>query len=358
MKGVALAKKIAITGIIGWDTTARGVREELQAANGEAVEFDVSSPGGFISQGLEIFNLIRNYGGETTAVLSGFAMSMASYIPLACDKVKAHDNAVYMIHNARGGVWGDHNDILAYGQFTKGLSGLLAKQYAKRTGKSVDELAEMMDKETFFFGDEMLTHGFVDEIIETEDDGDQEACLAAAQAIYHEAYAKWSADPAEARKDFAQAMAIMPSIQPPAAVAAGKPKKEEVQMALKELLDANPAAKAEYDQALNAARTEGKQELQAVINSVAPIMASTEYPPIIGQTALKVLKGEASQVELTSSVAAVDAVKQMNAQTAAQTATEQQGATPAQQQAQYDPAQPVASEDDLQAAIALAKGGN
>lgn len=202
-------KKINISGVIGWDATASALREELQSADGSPVELIISSPGGFVSDGLEMFNLIRNYPGETTAVLSGYAMSMASYIPLAANKIIAEDNAVYMIHNVRGGVFGDHNDILNYGATTKGLSKLIAKAYQRKTGKDMLEIERMMNDETYLFGSDMVDHGFVDSIIETECDKDAETARAMAHVALNDCNRRMSADITAIKQDLASASALM-----------------------------------------------------------------------------------------------------------------------------------------------------
>jgi ATP-dependent protease ClpP protease subunit len=343
-------KIIQCSGIIGWDVTPQGIRDALRDANGEDVTLEVSSPGGYIAPGLEIFNLIRNYAGKTTAKLTGYAMSMASYIPLACDRVVAEDNAVYMIHNARGGSWGDHNDILGYGAYLKGLSGVIAKQYVKRTGKTMDEIVELMDKETFFFGDEMVEHGFVDEIIETEKDKDNDTALATARAAFDDAFARMSVEHAQARDDMQRAAALLNDVvQPPAA--AGPIPKEVQQMSLNKLLADNPAAKAEHDALVTAARAEGEKAgtaaMAATIEKVAPFLGSNSYPPIVGTTALNVLKGTENMGTLTAAVAAVDAVREDAAA----------GETAGQQHQQIDPGAVISEEAGLEAAIAAYKGG-
>jgi ATP-dependent protease ClpP protease subunit len=350
-------KKIAITGIIGWDVTAQDIREALRAAAGEDVTFEISSPGGLVSTGLEIFNLIRNYSGHTTAVLSGYAMSMASYIPLACDRVVAEDNAVYMVHNARGGVWGDHNDILSYGAYVKGLSGLLGKQYVRTTGKAAAEVTGWMDKETFFFGEEMVEAGFVHEIIATDKDKDKAAALAGAQAVFGDTMARLSKDAAQAREDMIKASSILNvATQPPAP--AGKPQKEVQQMALAELLAQNPAAKAEFDAALAAARTEGAQAVRTTIAAVTPILESAVYPAAIKAVAVKALKGDTSADTLTTTVAVFDAMKEEQAAAAAAAETGATPPTPPQQPAAtIDPAKPISCQEELDAEIARAKGG-
>lgn len=201
-------KQINISGVIGWDAMPDDLRKALKEANGGDVEILISSPGGFVSDGIEMFNLIRNYAGHTTARLSGFAMSMASYIPLAAKKIIAEDNAVFMIHNARGGVFGDHNDILKYGETTKAISGLLARAYVKRTGKSLKAVQQMMDDETYFFGQDMVDHGFIDELIATVDEKDKESSVALAYSSHQACERRINENPSAMKHDLTRAAAI------------------------------------------------------------------------------------------------------------------------------------------------------
>lgn len=229
-------KQISISGIIGWDATAESLREALKAAKGEDVEIVISSPGGFVGEGLEMFNLVRNYAGKTTARLSGYAMSMASYIPLAADRIVAEDNAIYMIHNVRGGIYGDHNDILKYGELTRAMSRMLAKKYTQRTGKDEAEIATMMDRETFFFGDDILAAGFADEIVEGVADTDKESAVAMARLAFDDCVSRLSADMSAVKSDLSRAAALAGEILQPRAQAKAEPaKKGAKKMTLEEL---------------------------------------------------------------------------------------------------------------------------
>jgi ClpP class serine protease len=147
-----------------------------------------------------------------------------------------------------------------------------------------------------------------------------------------------------------------------APAAAGKTKREVQQMKLSELLAANPAAKAEYDANLAAARAEGetagKSAVQATINRVAPVLASKEYGDKVKEIAVSALKGDKSIDAFDAAVAAVDAVREERSASAAQEESEAKKETPGQQQKTREPGAVVASQDDLDAEIARMKGGN
>lgn len=274
-------KKIRLSGVVGWDFTAADLAEQLEAANRGPVEVYVSSGGGLVSEALEMFNLIRNYEGETTAILSGFAMSAASYIPLAADKVVAEDNAVYMIHNVHGGVWGDHNDILHYGAMCKGLSGMFAKAYARHTGKDAEEMARLMDGTTFFYGDQIVDACFADELVETDNDGDEEGATATAKLAFQETTTKLSSDQAAIKKDLNRASALALGATSKKRVMTPK-NNEEPNMDLKELKAKYPDLVAAITKEategmggkLEAAKTEGagaeRDRIKAVYEQMYP----------------------------------------------------------------------------------------
>lgn len=354
---------ILISGFIGWDTTAEDVRAALKAAKGDPVKMVITSGGGFVSTGIDIFNQFRNYPGEVHAELSSYAMSIASYIPLSADpgNITAQDNAVYMIHNTRGFVGGDHKQIIKAGNYMKGLSGILAARYAKHTGKPLADISEMMDEETFFFGQEMVDAGFVDVLIDSDDDSSAEGradALILAQAAFEEVEARMKDDPAAAKADMDRAAAMFQEGQPFSALAptvpavAGKPQEEELQMTLAEFLSANPAAKAENDIALAAAEKTGHDAMASTIKKVSPFLASEKYPAIIGTTALAVLSGDSNIIELTSAVAAVDAVREDAAsKLAAAAGGEETPAAPNAPLVRKD-GEPASTQADLDAEIA------
>ena len=73
-----MAKVISLSGVVGYDITADNIREQLKEANGEDVIFEINSPGGDVFDGIEIYNIIRGYHGETETRLISLGASMGS----------------------------------------------------------------------------------------------------------------------------------------------------------------------------------------------------------------------------------------------------------------------------------------
>lgn len=192
-----MAKKISISGEIGWDYTAYSIRESLRAAKGDDIEVDIASPGGDVFDGIEIFNAIRDYkrdypNAQIMGTLKGVVASMASYIASnpAFDLVAAEDNAVFMIHNPWMLAIGDYREMGKQAEFLDGLAGILATAYIGRTGKSEKDIRDMMNAETWLFGSEIKASGFVDEMMECPDDAcgpdkkDKKSALALARGSF------------------------------------------------------------------------------------------------------------------------------------------------------------------------------
>ena len=183
-----MAKKILISGEIGWDVDAADVSAQLADAKGGDVDIDIASPGGDVFTGIEIYNVIRDYKRENPdaqilMTLKGLGASMASYIMMApADMVVAEDNAVFMIHNAWSCMCGDYNDMQTTADMLKGLTEIIAKTYSLKTGKPIAEIKKMMDNETWLFGDEIKAAGFVDDMVKSDDGKkDKSQALAAAR---------------------------------------------------------------------------------------------------------------------------------------------------------------------------------
>lgn len=175
---------IEIKGEIGWDIGPADLKASLAGVTGD-IYADISTPGGYIIPGVEMFNMLREYDkGKVICRNVGQAASMGSYLMLAGDEAEAFDNATYMIHNAIAWAFGNHHDLRDTADTMEALTMMLAKEYVNKTGKSIEEIKELLDKETYFFGEEMLEHGFVDRIVSTDKEKDRAAAVAVASESF------------------------------------------------------------------------------------------------------------------------------------------------------------------------------
>lgn len=171
-----MAKHILnIDGFIGaWGFSKRLIRNFLADAGKNSVEIKISSLGGEIDHAIDINNQFSEHG-NVTAIFSGFNASSATLIALGAKTSKIADNSFYLIHKALMWVdeWGSMNpddidDVIAKLEKTKHtlevVTLTLAKMYVAKTGKTINEILELMKEEKWLSADEALEMGFVDEV--------------------------------------------------------------------------------------------------------------------------------------------------------------------------------------------------
>lgn len=174
---------VHLDGVVGWDITVSSVREEMSTKSGD-VPIEMSSPGGYITKGVAIMNIIRNYKKGKTCARVSFAASMMTQIAMACDEVGIYDNGIFMIHNAQGGAYGDHNEQRKQADLQERMSNILAQAYVKKTGLSLEVIKKMMDEGTYLFGQEAVELGFADYLIETDEVKDKLVAVAMADELF------------------------------------------------------------------------------------------------------------------------------------------------------------------------------
>ena len=170
------------------EISANYVRDQLKAfpENEKELRIVIDSPGGDVFEGVTIFNVIRDFARNNPSVkittyIQGMAASMASAIALAANavsdsnKVIAEDNSIFMIHDAWGYVIGNENDMREAADYFAMIDSMLSSIYMRKTGKSEDDIRSMMDAETWLWGKNILEAGFVDEIIDSENNADESA---------------------------------------------------------------------------------------------------------------------------------------------------------------------------------------
>ena len=203
---------IKIEGIIGWDIEVSDIREQLDAANGKDVVAEIASPGGLISEGLLIYNELKNYKGNVDTHLMGAVASMATYITMVGKNRTAENNSVFFIHNGMGLAIGDYRDMLKFGAHLDSLTNIIAKEYSAKTGTDLAEIRTAMDEETYYYGDEIKEAGFVHEMVGDIEPEDRAEAVAMAELMFTECQAKINT-PELIKKDLA-ALATMLADEP------------------------------------------------------------------------------------------------------------------------------------------------
>ena len=145
----------------------------------------INSPGGAVSDGIAIYNALKEHPARIEVLVEGLAASIASVIAMAGDRIRMGEGALMMIHNPWTLAIGDADDLRKTAETLDKHTDVLVDIYARRTGRPRDEIAAMLDAETWMTGPEAVEKGFADEHAEAEDDEAAQAVRADHRAAFH-----------------------------------------------------------------------------------------------------------------------------------------------------------------------------
>lgn len=134
----------------------------------EGLKVIINSPGGDVQAGQEIYSILKDIKNPVTINVQSMAASAASMIAMAGDTVKMSPVALLMIHNASTCTSGDYRDMQHTADVLQTVNTAIMQAYIAKTGKTEDELRDMMDRETWLTANQCLENGFADEIIKDE----------------------------------------------------------------------------------------------------------------------------------------------------------------------------------------------
>ena len=113
--------------------------------------------------GQEIYSILAGRS-DVEINIQSLAGSAASVIAMA-NTCKMSPVATIMIHNvSMSGASGDYHDMQKNAEILKTMNSALSEAYARKTGRSKDEILKMMDKETWITAEKALDLGFIDKI--------------------------------------------------------------------------------------------------------------------------------------------------------------------------------------------------
>ena len=174
-----MAKKydIDIDGYIGsWFSSKRFVKNKLSESGTNEVLCRVNSLGGYLDDAIDIAAQFEAHGNVTCEMFSLNASS-ATVLTTRAKKVRAHSDSTYLIHKVLTWIdtWGYMNeddidsaieDLKRQKNNAATLTLTIAKMYAKKSGKPVADILNLMKEEKWLTADEAKEWGFVDEVFE------------------------------------------------------------------------------------------------------------------------------------------------------------------------------------------------
>ncbi len=170
-----LKDRIVILGSAVTDEVANSLIAQflfLESDNPEKdINFYINSPGGSVSAGLAIYDMMQFVKCDVATYCLGMAASMGSLLLNAgtTGKRYAMPNSRIMIHQPHlggGGIGGQVTDIEIHAKELVKTKEKLTNIYVKHTGKEFDYLAKTMERDYYLSSEEAKSFGLIDNVIE------------------------------------------------------------------------------------------------------------------------------------------------------------------------------------------------
>lgn len=132
----------------------------------------INSPGGSVSAGLAIYDIMQFVKCDVATTCIGLAASMGSLLLQAGAKGKrfALPHSQVMIHQpliAGGGLSGQVSDIEIHAREMVNTKKKLTEIYVKHTGQDYEALTKAMDRDNYMSAMQAKEFGLVDQVVES-----------------------------------------------------------------------------------------------------------------------------------------------------------------------------------------------
>lgn len=145
--------------------------KDAKAKGATKLRLRINSPGGAVYQAVAMRTMLMNADfEEMTVSIEGLCASAATL--LCCvpgARVSISEGSEYMIHNPSTVAWGTAAYFEKTAERLRRMEGEFAAIYAKRSGKSEEDIRRMMDEESWMTAKDAVENGFCDELIDGEE---------------------------------------------------------------------------------------------------------------------------------------------------------------------------------------------
>ncbi|GHJ11207.1 hypothetical protein TPA0907_55740 [Micromonospora humidisoli] len=156
----------------GWfGLTADDFVRDVAALDVTELRLHINSPGGDVSEGVAIANVLRQHKARVVVYVDGMAASAASVVAMAGDEIVMGVGSQMMIHDAWGMCVGNADEMSKAAEMLDSTSNALASTYAARTGDTAEQWRARMREETWYTADEAVAAGLADRVATEADNG-------------------------------------------------------------------------------------------------------------------------------------------------------------------------------------------
>jgi ATP-dependent Clp protease protease subunit len=163
---------IFLNGPVGDESAATIVAQLLHLESADSdkdIHFYINSPGGVVTSGMAIYDVMQFVKPDVATYVMGQACSMGSLLAQAGAPGKRYmlANGRHMIHQPSGGAGGQATDmeiqVAEILKMKKALTQIYVDHNSK--GKTYEQLITDMERDKFMSASEALEYGLIDQIV-------------------------------------------------------------------------------------------------------------------------------------------------------------------------------------------------
>lgn len=151
------------------DRDAYGIVKELREVEANTINVHINSYGGDVSEGLAIYNTLKNHKAQIVTICDGFACSAASVIFMAGDIRIMNEASLLMIHNPWTCACGNAEDFRKRAEDLDKIAQASVNAYMSKVNVSEEEIKKLLNDETWITAQEGLNMGFATVVAVPED---------------------------------------------------------------------------------------------------------------------------------------------------------------------------------------------
>lgn len=163
-------RKVFLWGMVD-DDSAKHVIDRLlylDATSNDEIQLIINSPGGYVTSGFAMYDIIKSIKSPVSTICSGLAASMGSILLSVGTKGRRfiYPHGKVMIHQPSGGAQGQASNIEIQAQEIIKTKELSARILADNCGQDFNKIMKDFNRDYWMDAKESLAYGIVDGIIE------------------------------------------------------------------------------------------------------------------------------------------------------------------------------------------------
>lgn len=131
----------------------------------------INSPGGSVSAGLAIYDVMKYVKPKINTIGIGLCASMGAFLLSSGSKNKRYalENTKVMIHQPLGGAKGQATDIMIVAEEIVRIKKQLNNILSKNTGQDIKKITLDTERDFYMTSTEAINYGLIDEILTSQE---------------------------------------------------------------------------------------------------------------------------------------------------------------------------------------------